>query len=575
MSAIAVIGAGPTGTCLVERICANAPELVGDSVLDIHVVDPHPHGAGRVWRTDQPDLLWANSAAADITIHTDGSVRCEGPIQQGPSLAEWLGCDPGFFAPRPVLSRYLSHAFERAVRTAPRNVRVHAHRAVALDVADLRAGQRLELSDGRWLEVDAMVLAQGHQSVLPSSQEVEQAAFAARRGLAYLPTGYAADLDLDVVPAGKPVLMRGAGLAFIDLMVLLTSGRGGRFTSGADGSLTYLPSGAEPLLHVGSRRGVPYHGKTGYRLSGSPAALPKFFGSDGAERRPLVAKELAYAYYHELFHAHPSRTRLDWAEFEAAFTEAGWGGKEMRALITKAVPRFADRLHLERIEQPLRGIRFGDLAGLQRWMHGYIAADLGRRADPAHSADLAMIHGLLSVHAVLAEAPSDPWFQRLFNFLASGPPARRLAELRALARAGVVTFLGADPRIEQDERAGTWRATSATVPGAVEARALVEARLPPPSVSRSTDPIISALYARGECREAAGLLDVRLPDRRLLGQGGAAHPRRFALGPWVVGGRGTAGFARPGVNAPLFRHADALARSVLGQTAGARLRAAA
>jgi hypothetical protein len=139
----------------------------------------------------------------------------------------------------------------------------------------------------------------------------------------------------------------------------------------------------------------------------------------------------------------------------------------------------------------------------------------------------------------------------------------------------VVTFLGASPRIEQHERTGAWQATSPSVPGTVEARALIEARLPAPSVSRSTDPLIGALYARGECREASGLLDVRLPDRRLLGSGGAAHARRFAFGPWVVGGRGTAGFARPGLNAPLFRHADALARTVLSQTAGARLRAVA
>ncbi|TMR09477.1 FAD/NAD(P)-binding protein, partial [Nonomuraea zeae] len=450
MSAVAVIGAGPTGTVLLERICANAPELLGDGRLDVHVVDPHPHGAGRVWRAEQPDLLWANSAAADVTVFTDASVRCAGPIRPGPTLAEWLGCEPGFFAPRPVLSRYLSHAFERAVRTAPRNVRVHLHRAAAAGLTDARAAQRVELSSGERLEADAVVLAQGHQGVRPAPQEAEQAAFAGRHGLAYVPTGYAADLALDALPAGEPVLVRGAGLAFVDLMVLLTSGRGGRFTG--DGELVYLPSGREPRLYVGSRRGVPYHAKTGYRLARSPAGSPGFLdaGAPAAERRAAVAKELAYAYYRELFTAHPSRTKIGWEAFESAFAAAEWGGRQSRALVTKSVSRYADRLHLDRLDRPLHGMRFGDLAGLQRWMHGYLTADLERRADPAHSADLAMIHGLISVRAALGEGGSDPWFDGLFNFVASGPPAPRLAELRALARAGVVTFLGAGMRVEQD-----------------------------------------------------------------------------------------------------------------------------
>ncbi|MEU7895659.1 FAD/NAD(P)-binding protein [Nonomuraea sp. NPDC049152] len=519
MSAIAVIGAGPTGTCLVERILANAPELVGDAALDVHVVDPHPYGS-------------------------------------------------------------LSGAFERAVQTAPANVRVHVHTDEATGLADLPGIQRVELADGRWLEADAVVLAQGRYSVPPAPEEVAQSGFAARHDLVYLPTGHAADLPLDAIPAGQRVLVRGAGLAFFDLMDLLTTGRGGRFTRAGDGEPVYRPSGAEPLLHVGSRRGVPLHARTGYRLAEFPPGPPRFLTpgalpSDGGELRTLVAKELAYAYYRELFTAHPSRTRLGPAAFLDAFAAAEWGGREMRALVTKAVPRFADRLHLDRLERPLRGIRFGDSAGLQRWMHGYLAADLERRADPAYSADLAMIHGLLAVRAVLAEASPDPWFQGLFAFLAGGPPATRLAELRALARAGVVTFLGADPRIEQEERTGAWRATSPTVPGAIEARALVEARLPAPSVSRSTDPLIGGLYARGEIRDAAGLLDVRPADGRLLGQDGVPHPRRFALGRWTAGWHAAAGFARPGADAPLFLHADMLARTVLTQTAAAGRRAAA
>jgi hypothetical protein len=57
------------------------------------------------------------------------------------------------------------------------------------------------------------------------------------------------------VRPGENVLVRGFGLAFIDLMLLLTEGRGGRFEEQPGGGLRYQPSGAEPVLHVGSRRG--------------------------------------------------------------------------------------------------------------------------------------------------------------------------------------------------------------------------------------------------------------------------------------------------------------------------------
>ncbi|WP_329424969.1 FAD/NAD(P)-binding protein [Streptosporangium sp. NBC_01495] len=579
-ASIAVVGAGPTGTCLVERICANAADLLGWPSLDVHVIDPHPPGGGRVWRHDQPDLLWMNSTAADVTLFTDESVRCEGPIRPGPTLAEWLGGDPGRFASRPAQNGYLSHVFRHAVANAPRGVRVHVHAARAVDLADVPGGQTVTLEDGRTIEADAVILAQGHGDVTPTREENALAGLAARGGLRYLPTGYAADLDLDGIPAGEPVIMRGMGLAFVDLMVLLTSGRGGRFVREYDGELVYLPNGREPLLHVGSRRGVPYHSKTGYPFTGARPPVPRFLTREALGegpwnfRRdvwPLVAKELAFAYYHELITAHPKRAKLGWEEFEEGFAAEEWRSLGMRRLVREAVPRHLDRLDFDRLDRPLDGIRFGDQAGLQKWMHGYLAVDLQRRSDPAHSADHAMILGLLSVYGVLAElGVSDPWFGGFFSYVASGPPGPRLEELRALARAGVVTFLGADLKVDHHD--GRWRAQSPTAPGGVTATTLVEARLPAPSVSRAVDPLITALRDRGELDEESGLVNVRPADRRLLDRSGTPHPRRFAFGPWVVGGRATGGFARPRLNAPLFRHADALARIVLSEAAGTQIR---
>ncbi|MEU8269818.1 hypothetical protein AB0B89_22000 [Sphaerisporangium sp. NPDC049002] len=500
---VCVIGAGPGATCLVERICANASEMIGWRPLDIHVVDASSAGRG-----------------------------AGGP------------------------------------ESRPPGVRVHVHSARAVDLA----GRRVLLDDGTSVDADAVVLAQHHVDVVATPEELERLGFARRNSLYYRPTGYAGNLPLDHVPGGQPVLVRGLGTVFADVLAQLTTGRGGRFRRDRDGELTYVPGGREPLIHAGSRRGVPSRARIDYDLRGDHPPAPRFVTALAADRPydfrrevwPLVAKDLAFAYYHEILTAHPERARMRWADFAEAYAPEEWEGKAMRALIRRAVPRFEDRLNLARFDRPLAGMRFGDLPGLQRWMHGYLAADLSRRADPAHSADLAMIYGLRGVLDVLAgRVPQDPWFQGFADHAGGGLPAARLAELRALGRAGIVTFLGTDTRVEPHET-GTWRATGTTVPGPLTALGLIEARRPEPSVSRTRDPLVKRLYARGECSEEAGLLKVRLPDRRIVDHAGAAHPRRFAFGPWTTGGGGTT--LPRGLDAALIRHADALARTLLAET---------
>jgi hypothetical protein len=85
VSTIVIVGAGPRGAGLLERLAAGAPELHPDG-LSVHLVDPYPPGAGRIWRHAQSPLLAMNSMAADVTMYTDDSVVCEGPIVPGPSF---------------------------------------------------------------------------------------------------------------------------------------------------------------------------------------------------------------------------------------------------------------------------------------------------------------------------------------------------------------------------------------------------------------------------------------------------------------------------------------------------------
>ncbi|GGT97582.1 FAD/NAD(P)-binding protein [Streptomyces coeruleorubidus] len=627
---LVIVGAGPRATGLLERIAANARELWdGSRELRIHLVDPHPPGPGRIWRHEQSALLRMNSMAEDVTMFTDESSTIEGPVRPGPSLAEWAAqfsgrgprhtpyaepADPEVlaelrtltgadFPTRRAQSAYLDWVFRRTLTELPPSVTVEWHRTTATAVTGPPDGpQYVHLADRATpLTADLVVLAQGHLGSTPTAEHRDHAAFALRHGRFHLSPEFSADADLSGLRPGEHVLLRGFGLAFIDLMTLLTEGRGGTYRTEADGTLTYLPSGREPVLHVGSRRGVPYHSKTRYRLQGPRPPLPRHFGPEAvdallAEGRPLdlrcdvwplMAKEIGFGHYHELFHAHPERTALPWADFIAAYDRLGWYDDDMAALVATAVPDPADRLDFEVLDHPLDGLAFPTADALQEHLREHIAEDVARREDPEFSADLGAFLALLSVYGQLPRLVAagrltarsvaerlDGWWHGFFSFLASGPPGFRLRQLLALSRAGIVHFLGADVRIGTDESTGTFTATSSTVPGHIShATALIEAYLPGPSLDRTEDPLLRDLHRTGALTEEvitdpththrSGLLAVSPAEGHLVDPSlGSPHPRRIALGA-PTNSRAVAAFARPRTNAPAFRQNDAVARVLL------------
>lgn len=172
---------------------------------------------------------------------------------------------------------------------------------------------------------------------------------------------------------------------------------------------------------MGSGRGVPYHAKTEYALRGPRPPLPRFLGPDeiaGLVRRgdvdlrrdvwPLMAKEVGWGHYHELFVGHPDHVRGTWDAFAARYAELDWYSDERRELVAAFVPDEGDRLDFERVDRPLDAVRTPDLADLQERMRAYIVDDLVRHVDPRHTAELGAFVALLSVYAQVAELAGSP-----------------------------------------------------------------------------------------------------------------------------------------------------------------------
>lgn len=611
---LVIVGGGPRAVMLLERLIARAD--VG-SDLRIDLVDPHPVGGGRIWRRAQSPLLKLNSMAQDVTVFTDESCTIAGPIVPGPSLIEWVeewrrGALPEVdiddevvaaearslrgdgFPTRRLQSYYLEWFARRVIASAPAGIVVRTHRDTVDAVHVRGAGWAVELTSGRSLAADVVVYALGHIGSEPESTPLADAA--RRAGLLHVPPAFTADLDLDGIAPGADVLVRGMGLASVDLVVLLTQGRGGRFER-TDTGLRYLPSGREPRLHLGSRRGVPYRSKVSSRLRGdtprrdvlTPAAIAALAASEGdappldfpRDVWPLIASELLHGHYRELFTGHPDRVSGTWERARSLLGAHAWDDPALHAALAGLVPDPLDRLDIDELDRPLAGARFGDGDEAHDAVVAHIRRDLHlRTSDERSPAQGLFVAALLSFLAV-SEIPAERWTARsraetlpvrwhtFFSYIASGPPAHRLEELLALADAGIVRFLGPDVTvgIEADARGdASFTASGPSVPGGTQARIAVDAWLPDSDAEASLSPVLRQLASvhgttlrvtDGDRTARIGRVVVDA-DGRVVRRDGSAHEALFALGPFTTHPEGGA-FTRPRSDALSFRQTDRLA----------------
>ncbi|WP_374103083.1 FAD/NAD(P)-binding protein [Streptomyces sp. B93] len=632
-----IVGAGPRGLSVLERLCAQERKSPRWDTVTVHVVDPDPPGSGRVWRPGQSRHLLMNTVASQVTVYTDASVRIEGPLEEGPSLYAWAkalqsgaldtpapgghsgavlaearALGPDTYPTRALYGHYLIWAFTRVVAKAPAHVTVRTHpvRAVALHDEDgLPAGpQTVVLEDGTRLgSLSAVVLAQGHVPAEPTPAEAELAAFAAAHDLVYVPPANPADVDLSAIAPGQRVLLRGLGLNFFDYMALFTQGRGGSYER-AGGRLVYRPSGREPRLVAGSRRGVPYqargenekgaHGRyfprllTAAHIAGLRGRAARGAAIDfAADLWPLISKEVCGVYYTALLTARG----VDAAaveEFGERYLHTAPGPQEDR-LLEEAGIGAPQRWDWDRVARPFPPGALKDWDAFRRWLRGHLDDDVrlarqGNVSGPVKAAldvlrDLRNEVRLAVDHAGLDGASHrddlERWYTPLNAYLSIGPPVSRIEEMAALMDAGILDVTGPALRVTADAGDGSgpcFTAVSDAIGDVrVRATALIEARLPDIDLRRTADPLMRQLLEGGQCRpyriprrdgggyETGGLAVTERPYR-LVSAEGVPHPRRFAYGVptesvhWV-----TAAGIRPGVGSVTLEDSDAIAAAVL------------
>ncbi|MDD7837005.1 FAD/NAD(P)-binding protein [Paenarthrobacter sp. AB444] len=636
---VALLGAGPRGTSVLERLLANwAAGDTGGATLHIHVVDPFPAGSGHVWQPGQSRLYLMNTQAFYPTLIpedpelatplTGGSFdqwrearRRDGAGLDDAEKAELATLESHDFPSRALYGRYLRQTLEGLLDRLPDGVEVTFHETLAVAARPVDGKFDVELADGTTLTVGSVVLALGH---IESRLNPEQRSFkraADELGLAYFPPAPPADVDWQAVPDSQPVLVRGMGLNFFDVMGQLTEGRGGKFVeAGVPGAgvLEYRPSGREPRIFAASRRGTPYRAKAGLDGYYPRSITMRYLTEDAVDRFraagiqpgfdhdlwPLLHRDALWAYYSTLARSQPAAIK-DPAQFLAdlqdalqphAHTTTHWE-HDLEVLVEKHVVA-SRRLNLRGLAAPLAGRTFASRRDLDAAITAYLDDDARRsalgEADPVKMAIGALHTGRAILKTVVADggitdeswlAGLRGWFESFVEGLASGPPALRSEQLAALARAGVVSFVGPDPKFSVDRSAKVFRAASPWVhDGPVEAETLIEAMSPANRVGINISPLLEQLMADGLVRTKIMMsvegtpmqttgLDVEPHPYRPIAANGSVTENMYVLGLQLSAsqwGNAIAAEARPRTG-PAYasgqrtlRDADEIARSILG-----------
>ncbi|MFI0710865.1 FAD/NAD(P)-binding protein [Streptomyces inhibens] len=624
VSAIAIVGLGPRGLSVLERVMENARANPGGSVL-VHAIDSHAPGCGNVWRPAQSRHLLMNTVASQVTMYTDPSIRCAGPIVRGPSLYEWLrqlpaetvheqlgaelaeqarSLGPDDYPSRALYGHYLQWVFQRALRTAPPEVTVRVHTSRVTGVTPLDCGRyQVRLIDGpEPIVVDRAVLALGH---LPGGLQDDERAllsFAAEHRLRYIPPANPADVDLSGIQAGAEVLMRGLGLNFFDYVSLLTEGRGGRFLR-RNGRLTYVPSWNEPRLYAGSRRGVPYHARGANQKGVTGRHEPRYLTAEAVARLrhqadtsggldfmkdvwPLVTREVEYVYYTTLLRrqGRPEGARALAGELAGLPVE-----RDLKLLLCRYSIAPEHHWSWDRVSRPWRGAPIGDHSEFTAWLLDHLREDLdhsrgGNLDNPLKAALDTMrdlrneVRQVIDHGRVTAASYRDHvarFYTPLNGFVSIGPPASRIEEMIALIEAGILEVAGPDFRVDTDE-AGRFVGHSPLVSGSSrKATVLIECRLPAAGIAGADDPLVSRLVEEGTARRhvlaeaeqehQTGALDITDTPYRVIRRTGHPHAGLYAFGVPTEGVHwATAAGIRPGVDSVILADADAIARSLLG-----------
>ncbi|MFJ1971439.1 FAD/NAD(P)-binding protein [Streptomyces sp. NPDC087903] len=617
---IAVVGTGPRGTSVLERLAARLAEEPASRPVEVCAIDATEVGPGRIWRTGQPHWSMMNTVSGEVTIFSGPPDTGPARAGAGPSLYEWWRvvdpdrAAPDACAPRALYGQYLAYALDRIEQTLPpETLRLRRLPGQYVETLTRESDGRylLTFGDGRRLCADRVVLTTGHP--LPGLRPDQQALadFAEERPhLRYVRGDSAIDMPLADVEPGSTVGVIGLGLSFYDVVAALTTGRGGRFVPDG-GGLRYEPSGREPLVVAGSRSGVPLLARGRNQKGPQHTYRPRLFTRERiralrrhgqldfrADVLPWLLAEVELVRCATALHRDYGPDIAERFRHEAQEAVRA-GDPDPQGTVFRAAARCGLRglreLDLEEWAWPFRGRRFPSRAAYQDELAALLRRDLeladeGNAEGPVKACldTIRDVRGVLRTAVDFAGLAPDSHredflrdFVPMVSRLTTGPPMVRLRQLLALLDAGLLRIAGPGARYGADPDSGRFCVESPQVAGSRTALdVLIDARIPEPDLRRAQGDLTARLRDQGLLTPYVN----RGPDGVEFATGGVTvtgspfHPVRAdgrpEHGMYVLGIPSEftrwftqVGSGRPGVWGEFTADADAIAGDAL---AGAR-----
>ncbi|MGG5331899.1 FAD/NAD(P)-binding protein [Enterococcus sp. AZ163] len=599
MGKIAVVGAGPYGLIMLDRLVQNYNK---NEKLEILSFDPDGPG-GKVWSPQQNDAVLMNSVMEHVTLFTDQTLISGGAVAPGPNLYEWSKKEAPDFIKQEVKENqedFLTQAASLGRNDCCQrrfyglyqqwfflNLKAHLTERITLTfrreaVKNIIIEDKITLIANEEHLVDQVILATGHAENELSKEEERLSIFAEEQGLTYQPPKNPATVSLENIKPNEDIILRGMGLSFFDYIGLLPKYWGGTFIE-KDQEIQYQPSGREGKIIIGSGRGLPYHARpVNQKRAGEDAQpqlltderLDQFKPGEGAEFFDLLRKEAELVYYEKKL----ADTSIDVEAFLAGYRE-----EDRKSVLTRFnVPKdlqldWEDLLNPGKVIDPQQFPAF-----VREYMKKDICeAEQGNMTGAIASALDTLKELQLPIHKLIdreAFTPKEYWeelwgkYNPDYGFLTVGPPVIRMKQLAALEKAGVAIFLAPDMAVEcEGNQFVAYSKKNEAVTYA--ANHLLEARIPSTNFRRTLNPLIQALKERGflaphtvnvegELRESGAIL-VSRKTHQVINQQNQVLEKLYCYGVPVEGLDWlNASSPRPKTSDRIFEMADQIVQSI-------------
>ncbi|MBD2803228.1 FAD/NAD(P)-binding protein [Xenorhabdus sp. ZM] len=468
---LAIIGLGPRGLNILERIITLHQKYLENENIEIILIEPNHIGTG-VHDIEQPEHLLVNTVACQITMFGDHTITPAEPMILGPSFYDWVQeqgyrhvdgrylkvkdkgtpIAPNDYLPRALLGKYLSWTYHYLVTHCNKNIKItHSKSKVTNLTLKKDKKIKIDLESGSELVADFVFLTTGHGKNLPSMKDyqIKQFVNSARSKnpkLNYIDKPYPIT-KLTGISSEARVLIQGIGLTAYDVISHLTQGRNGQFYQ-ENGNHMYKPSGNEPSIFIHSREVLPFSGRALNQKGVGGQYQPSFFTDQAIKRIktdnlkngqikidfekqlfPLLFKEMCYVY----------RSTLEghWLHVDSYEISA------------------EDEKYIKYLFSPNKGKTFSSLSGYTSWFLNYLNEDI-KEAEKGNvkGAVKAATDVIRDIRDILRDAidfggllpESHKHFIEhycpIMNRIAVGPPKERNQQLMSLMESGVIKLAG-------------------------------------------------------------------------------------------------------------------------------------